>query len=574
MSAQPSHTIALVTESLADEYEVALLRGVLAAARRENVQLVCVAAGAIGDPDPDVSAGNFAFDLVGAHNVSGIISVSSVLGGSVGAAGLRSWVERYADLPLCSVGVPFEGRPCILVDNATGEEAVVRHLIEEHGAKRIAYLRGPKGSVEAGIRLRAFESALTDAGIDVDPSYIVGGDFTVPSGAEAIRTLLDDRGVSLTSLDAVVAANDRMAIGALEEMLHRGIEVPNQVAIVGFDDIESARLTQPPLTTAVQPIEELGRRSLEMIIGVIRGDPVPSGTLPTQVMLRRSCGCTEQSLGAGMSMLPTSGSETSFSECRPLVIAELARVAGEQFEAAGRGWEGRLFDALIADVRDRRPALFNRTLEALVQKVERLGTHANLVQDVLSALRKQVLPCVDPATRDQLKEVLWAARVFAGALSAQLEDNRRRRVADQIRKLRMSLLAALPEGRDSLSRAAVETLPALGVSAAAVVSLAAPGDTASDARVLFDFGSNGAPVPDEPMPLSQILTQQLQGASTSILVTLPIVFRGQAVGLVILSLTRFDRALLQEFRETFVILLAMHHQAGASAREPAGPTSQ
>jgi len=257
-----------------------------------------------------------------------------------------------------------------------------------------------------------------------------------------------------------------------------------------------------------------------------------------------------------------------------MVIAELARVAAGQFEAAGRGWEGRLFDALIADVRDRRQAFFNRTLEALMQKVERSATHANLVQDVLSALRKQVLPHADPATRDQLKEALWAARVFAGALSAHLEANRRRRVADQIRKLRMSLLAALPEGRDALSRAAADTLPEMGVSAAVVISLAAPGDTASDASVLFDFGSNDDPAPDEPMPLSQILTQQLQRAGSSLLVTAPVVFCGQSVGLAILSLTRFDRALLQEFRETFVILLAMHHQAGASAHEPTGPESQ
>jgi sigma-B regulation protein RsbU (phosphoserine phosphatase) len=496
--AQPPHTIALVTESLADEYEVALLRGVLAVARRENVQVLCVAAGAVGDPDPERSAGNFAFDLIGADNVSGIVSVSSVLGGSVGADGLRSWVERYGDLPLCSVGVPFEGRPCIQVDNAAGAREVVRHLIEEHEARRIAYLRGPHGSVEAATRLQAYESALADAGINVDPRYVVDGDFTVPSGVQAIRTLLDDRGVRLALLDAVVAANDRMALGALEEMSRRGIEVPDQVAVVGFDDIESAQLAQPPLTTVVQPIEELGRRSLEMVIGMIRGVPVSSGTLPTQVTLRRSCGCTAQSISAAMTERPRSAVGVSFSQSRPVAIAELARAARGHFGAAGRGWEERLFDALVADVRDKRQALFNRALEALMRKVERSATHANIVQDVLSALRRQLLPCVDSAMRDRLEEVLGAARVFAGALSAQLETNRRQRAANQVREFRMSLLAALFEGRDSLSRAAAETLPALGVNAAVVTSLAAPGDIASDASVLFDFGSTGAPAPVEP----------------------------------------------------------------------------
>ena len=559
MNTQPPHTIGLVTESLSDEYEVALLHGMLTAARGEDVQILCVAAGSVGDPDPEVSAGNFAFDLIGANNVSGIISVSSVLGGSVGADGLSSWLARYGEVPLCTVGVPFEGHPCIQVDNAAGAREVVRHLIDEHGAKHIAYLRGPQGSVEAAIRLQAYESALANAGIEVDSRYIVDGDFTVPSGARAIRTLLDDRGVRLALLDAVVAANDRMALGALEELSHRHIEVPDQVAVVGFDDIESAQVAQPPLTTVVQPIEELGRRSLEMIIGVTRGEPVSSGTLSTQVTLRRSCGCSVESIGSTLSDRPRPTVGVSFSQCRPVAIAELARAARGQFGAAGRGWEERLFDALVADVRDKRQALFNRALEALMQKVDRSAANARIVQDVLSALRRQLLVCVDSAMRDRLEEVVGAAHVFAGSLSAQREATRRQRIASQVREFRMRLLATLPEGRNALARVAAETLPGLGVNAAVVAALAAPGDVTSDASVVFDFSSTDAPAPRGPSPLSQILMQQTRGSNARFLVAVPIVFRGQAVGLAILSLTRFDCALMQEFRDTFVLLLAMHH---------------
>ena len=574
MSLPSPHTIALLTESLADEYEVALLQGVLAVARREDVQILCVAAGSVGNPDPEVSAGNFAFDLIGAHNVSGIVSVSSVLGGSVGADGLRSWLEGYGDLPICTVGVPFGDRPCIQVDNVSGAQEVARHLIETHGARRIAYLRGPQGSVEAASRFQAYEAALTDAGIDVDPRYIVGGDFTISSGVQAIRTLLDERGIRLALLDAVVAANDRMALGALEEMKRRHIEVPDQVAVVGFDDIESAELAQPPLTTVVQPIEELGRRSLEMLIGMISGNPVSSGTLPTQVTLRRSCGCSAQSIGAALSDRPRSPVGISFSQCRPVAIAELARAARGQFGAAGRGWEERLFDALVADVRDKRQALFNRTLEALMHKVERSIAHTNIVQDVLSALRQQLLLCVDSAMRDRLEEVVGAARVFAGTLSSQLETARRQRTANQVREFRMSLLTVLADGRDALSRVASEMLPELGVSGAVVTALAAPGDVAADATVLFDFGSTGAPAPFQPKPLSLILRQQVEGPSTRFLVTLPIVLRGQAVGLAILSLTRFDRTLMQEFRDTLTILLTMHHLAPPSVRQTISPRSR
>jgi hypothetical protein len=201
-----------------------------------------------------------------------------------------------------------------------------------------------------------------------------------------------------------------------------------------------------------------------------------------------------------------------------------------------------------------------------MQKVERSAPQADTVQDVLTALRRQLLPCVDSTMRDRLEEVVGAARAFVGALSAQQVATRQRRTANQVREFRMSLLAALSEGRDSLSRAAAETLPALGVNGAVVAALAAPGDVSSDASVLLDFGSNETASPFQPQPLSQILTQQVRGPNTRVLVTVPIVMRGQALGLAIVSLARFDRELMLELRDAFAILLAMHHLGRASTR--------
>jgi DNA-binding LacI/PurR family transcriptional regulator len=157
LSAPTPLTIALLTESLQDEYEGALLQGVLAVARRETVQVLCLAVGAIGHPNPERSAGNFALDLLGKHNVSGILAVSSVLGGAVGAEGLEESFQRYQGIPLCSVGVPLEGYPTVQVDNAAGAEAVVRHVLDEHDARHVAYIRGPAGSVEAAERMEAYE---------------------------------------------------------------------------------------------------------------------------------------------------------------------------------------------------------------------------------------------------------------------------------------------------------------------------------------------------------------------------------------------------------------------------------
>ena len=392
----------------------------------------------MNDPNPERSAANFALDLIGKDNVSGILAVSSVLGGSVGAEGLEAAFRRYEGIPLCSIGVPLAGYLSVQVDNAAGAEAAVRHLLEEHDAKHVAYVRGPHGSVEAGTRLAAYEKALGDAGIAVDPKYVVEGDFTIPSGVEAARTLLDDRRVRLELLDAVVAANDRMALGVLEELSRRGIEVPDQVLVTGFDDIPSARLAQPPLTTVVQPIEELGRRGAELLLAVIQGRPVSEQLLPTKLKLRRSCGCTDQTIGGAISQRHVSGVPVSFFQRRTAAMAEMVRAAKGRFGAAGRGWEERLYDALVAEVRDERKGLFNRTLEQLMTKVTPGGADSSTVQDVVSMLRRQVLPCVDVPMRDRLEEVVGAARVFVSELASQLEQSRRRRVTDEVRYLRCS----------------------------------------------------------------------------------------------------------------------------------------
>lgn len=566
VSSSTPNTIVLITELLADEYEVALLQGVLAVARRENVQVLCAAVGVVGDPDPERSAANFVLDLLGKHNASGILAVSSVLGGSVGAGGLQLEFLRYSGIPLCSLGVPLDGCPSVQVDNAGGAEEIVRHLIEVHGLRHIAYVRGPRGSIEAAARLSAYENVLQAADIDVDPRYVVDGDFTIPSGVAAVRTLLDERGVRLALLDAIVAANDRMALGILQELSRRGIEVPDQVAVVGFDDIPSARLAQPPLTTVEQPVEELGRRGAEMLLESLGGRPASMRPLPTRLVLRRSCGCAADTISVALSERLGNARQASFFERRPAALAEMARSASGRFHSAGRGWEERLFDALVAEVRDERRAYFNRTLEQLMTNVVRSPADANTVHEVLSVLRRHLLMYFDPPERAVLEEVVSAARVFASGYSLQLETSRRLKMAADLREFRMGLLTALSKGRDALARAATESLPPLGIDAAVVAALAAPGDVKSDAVVLFDFGSTGVPAPRRPQPLSEILSQQLDGPTKRTLLAMPIVVSGRPTGLAILSLTRFDREVLLEIQNTLLIMLVMHHGAGAAPR--------
>ena len=123
-----------------------------------------------------------------------------------------------------------------------------------HGFKRFAYISGPTTNAEANIRLRAFKDVLRERGLELPTALLVEGDFTEVSGEAAIAAWVDRRKVDVRGLDAIVAANDSMAFGAMEALKQRGVSVPEDLSIVGFDDVEAARYADMPLTTVQQPL--------------------------------------------------------------------------------------------------------------------------------------------------------------------------------------------------------------------------------------------------------------------------------------------------------------------------------
>jgi DNA-binding LacI/PurR family transcriptional regulator len=127
--------------------------------------------------------------------------------------------------------------------------ASCRTLIEVHNHRRVVFIRGPVASLEAEQRYAAYCAALEDNGIALDPRLVLQGSWLRESGALAVRELFDERGVRMESVSAIAAANDYMALGALDALAERGISVPSEIAVTGFDDLDITRCAVPPLTT-------------------------------------------------------------------------------------------------------------------------------------------------------------------------------------------------------------------------------------------------------------------------------------------------------------------------------------
>lgn len=284
-------TLGLLLDWLEGEYQNGIFSGAAEAARENDVNLVCFTGGVLRAPRWFWAERNSAFDLVGRENVDGLI-VTSTIANAVGTEMLVEYCRRFRSIPLCSIAVPMPDVPGLTVDQNSGFADGLRHLIDVHGRKRIAFIRGPEASEEAQRRFVAFQEVLAAADLPVVPELLTVGDFLRATGATAVRRWADT-GVQF---DAIVAANDEMALGALDVLLKLGVRVPQDVSVMGFDDSEESRFCSPALTTVRQPVRELGRRAVLMVLEQLRhGGRIPeSQQLGSTFVPRASCGCSRR----------------------------------------------------------------------------------------------------------------------------------------------------------------------------------------------------------------------------------------------------------------------------------------
>jgi LacI family transcriptional regulator len=185
------------------------------------------------------------------------------------------------------------GVDVVSADNWSGAHALVTHLVEDHDARRLFHVDGPATAPDAKARRLALQEVLgAHPGTTLAGSF--SGRFAVHSGEAAGIRLLADAGADRAALpDAIVCANDQMAIGVLRTLTARGVRIPEDVAVVGFDDIFPASLADIALTTVHQPMRKVGERACERLIERIANPALRprAELLPTELVIRSSCGC-------------------------------------------------------------------------------------------------------------------------------------------------------------------------------------------------------------------------------------------------------------------------------------------
>lgn len=300
-------TIGLLLNQMDSEYSSPLWRSIADTALEKDVNLVVFLGKTIDSPDKYEAQENIIYYIANPDKLDGVISLSSTLTMGIGIKRYLDFYSHWDKIPRVSIGLEMDGATSIVIDNKSGLKSLVNHLIEVHGFKKIGIIRGPESNIEAQLRYEAYCESLEDHSIPLDQALIFPGKFEQSSGTNAVKEMLDERKVFC---EALVASNDNMGLGAYLELQHRGISIPQDIALTGFDDHIDIQYTSPPFTTVRQPLGDMGKLSVELLLEKIEGKSVPNViSFPAVPVIRQSCGC-----------IPLPDRAGSFIEDKPVIL--------------------------------------------------------------------------------------------------------------------------------------------------------------------------------------------------------------------------------------------------------------
>jgi signal transduction histidine kinase/DNA-binding LacI/PurR family transcriptional regulator/AraC-like DNA-binding protein len=449
-----------------------VLHGIHAEAQKQecNLLLACGLGHAIGQIRlhpawPAISPEND-FVPVGPWNTDGLIAINPLL-----SIERSQYIQQViaAGHPVVFIG-PGEKGASVTLDNESGIRQAMQHLVG-HGHKRIAFIAGHENSevdADSRLRLQAYYRAVQDYGLESDARLIVHGYHDIVKGGHAMQKLLDSK----VGFTAVLASNDHSAMGAMETIRKAGLRIPQDIAMIGFDDWPDAAGQNPTLTTVHYPVVEAGRRAVALLLEIIHGrsSADPSIQVPVNLIVRESCGC--------LPGRPTGGDISISGEQSPdsiISLRSVARLIREALRHETRFIDSdelanlskQLVEAFHLCLQEKETTSFRIVFSGILRQVEEAGDDPHVWHTALSILEEnapRLQITWDKDTKPQSEELMRQARI-AISISVRRQYRQyvyhRRFIADQIRQLTSRLFAAVDENQ--IFNALTEYLQPIGI---------------------------------------------------------------------------------------------------------------
>jgi diguanylate cyclase (GGDEF)-like protein len=294
LNSKKLYNIGLQLNQIENGYAAKLWPGAVACSESKNSNLIFFPGRSLNSTLGFDYQYNQIYNLMNSQNLDALVLYSSLISNFVSQETFQNFYSGLKKIPLISVGVRIPGVPSILIDNRSGIKETTKHLIENHGARRIAFIKGPENNCEASERFSAFAEEMAAHKVDIERNLIEQGDFTWNSARPAMDRLLAKCG---KLPDAIMFANDEMGYFSMQYLQELGYVIPRDVAITGFDDIDEASLQIPQMTSIRQPYFDMSWAAVSSAIDLVEGRPVPEErVLPTRSVIRSSCGCLLQSV--------------------------------------------------------------------------------------------------------------------------------------------------------------------------------------------------------------------------------------------------------------------------------------
>jgi len=560
---QKRYTIGLLTDVLVSSYVAETVRGALESTYAQDANLLCFVGGALDSPDGYWGQSNAIYNLVDIQNVDGIVATSGVLGAFVSVDRLRALYESFA-VPVVSIGMELDHIPSVVSENYAGVHAAMVHLVQDHGYRRIVFIKGPEGQQEAEARYQAYCDVLAESGLSVDPALVLPGDFREITGREGISRLLSENGVKF---DAIVAANDDMAFGALDALEKRGLHVPYDVAVVGFDNSPRSNFVLPPLTTVEQPVKLMTAEAIKMLLAQLAGEEIPEKVvMPSELVLRQSCGCTtsrvvEAALRSGTPakvdlLNKEEALEFAVFQQREEILSQMQQAVGD-VKGLRSDWAERLLDsfwaALTTESSDEALDDFIPVLDETLHETVIHGNNIEPWQSVISVMRRQIRPYLEGKEREQAEDIWQQARVVVGEVAhwipsyqAQQAEHR----AEILRDLGANIISVFDV--DELMSALAYYLPRLGMAGCYLSLYEDPQNHTEMSRLMLAF-NEGSRVEIEPggqlFPTRRLIPENiLSPAARYSFIIMPLFFQKEWLGFVLFTIDQPEEMVYETLR--------------------------
>ncbi|MBN2002546.1 MAG: SpoIIE family protein phosphatase [Anaerolineae bacterium] len=404
-------TIGLVITDIQSAWSTPQWLGVHDGAKEHDANLICFAGSSLRSPFWFHAQSNVLYELINPTQLDGLILWTAGFDNYVSQEEVLEFCAKYHPLPIVCAENALPGFPSILMDQKQAIREVMVHMIEVHGYRRIGFIQDDsKGHLGFQARYRGYAETLAEYNLPLDPDLV----FTNPGMGQELRIELDAmeawlRSEKLQNVEAIVGHNDTKAMHAWRILRSQGKRIPGEIALAGFDDTTEGHVITPPLTSVRPPFYEMGRQAVATLLAHLNGDPVPEQTvLPSELMVRQSCGCQSSMVTQAVVNWDEPGQESvEVPIDDPQALAAALKPALAKLGTWAEAGVEPLAEALVAALSKNSPAIFLNALESLLQHMADVQQDLEQCQNVLSVLRKCVLPAIRTPQQIQAAENLW-----------------------------------------------------------------------------------------------------------------------------------------------------------------------